>query len=447
MTRYSWPVGSQNEASIAGGRLAEQLKARVGLSGWALDASVYAGLAELLATSPDAIDIRSFGASENAANNAPAIQAAIEAAPDFGGEVLIPHGDFTITEPITITGRERIRIGGFGNIVMDGDDYAALVLDGCIRCHLEGFRIIGEGGSTNTATGVKFNDCFHIEVSRLKVRDVKYGLYVEEDTAGSSHEIYPDGCVIRCTDITDSIGIYVGGDDNQLTRNIVRGYNTGIKVDTGANLQRLIGNHTYRSPSSTVAIGIDLVGASGSTVIGNYIDGSPTTAGIYVDAGGTRGITICNNIFLTASASQAFVRFKATSASTNLLDVTIKDNVFLPSGVTVANPFVFDANVISTGSARVYIEGNSFRGSVPTPKSTIAKRTATIANGQASVAVDFSDVLLRNVYYAQVTGGHAETADAVVTISNQTVTVTVGSAVSDDRTVYVEAISQLARDT
>ena len=51
MSTYTWPSGTKDEASVAGGRLAEQLRAKIGLVGMSFDAARDAALAELLASS------------------------------------------------------------------------------------------------------------------------------------------------------------------------------------------------------------------------------------------------------------------------------------------------------------------------------------------------------------------------------------------------------------
>lgn len=51
MTTYSWPAASRDSESIAAGRFVEQVRAKLGLEGYPIDAQFLAALAELIAVS------------------------------------------------------------------------------------------------------------------------------------------------------------------------------------------------------------------------------------------------------------------------------------------------------------------------------------------------------------------------------------------------------------
>lgn len=334
-------------------------------------------------------NVKDYGAvGDGITDDTDAIQAAIDAAPDVYGHVVIP-GTHLITSPLTVASRERLRISGPGGIVLGGtNDYHAITMTDCSRCIISGLRIEGDDDSSNAATGIYMEDCFQTHLNSLNIRGVQIGVHINRDSLDSGQN-YMDGfCIIRSQDITDSIGVIINQFDNVFHETIVRGYDIGFQVQSNSGYQRFVDNHVYVNPSATMSINFDLIGAAGSVLFGNYMDGSPTTASVYIDAGGCRGLSIIGNAFLSSSTSQNFIRFKAASANTNVFDANITGNIFTSAGGTITTPVAYDANVITAASARVFIDQNSFRAT--TEYVFVAGRnkgTATLANGTTSIAV------------------------------------------------------------
>ncbi len=98
MTRYSWPSPNQNEASIAGGRLAGETRT-LGIPNYAAEVARDAALTELLAATRDDSSVIQFGATgDGVTDDTTAIQAAVTR----GGTVRFPAGTFAISDAIVI---------------------------------------------------------------------------------------------------------------------------------------------------------------------------------------------------------------------------------------------------------------------------------------------------------------------------------------------------------
>lgn len=119
LVRYSWPATDQNEASIAGGRLAEQIRARVGLAGWALDAATQAAIAELLAATTDVENVRSWGAKGDGVTlDRIAVQNAFTAA--AGGAVVVPPGTYILQGAVTVPSNTSIYLARGATLKLSG---------------------------------------------------------------------------------------------------------------------------------------------------------------------------------------------------------------------------------------------------------------------------------------------------------------------------------------
>jgi hypothetical protein len=120
MSIYTWPPPGQDEGSITGVRLADQIRARVGsqLDGYNFDTAKDAALAELLGSAAEVFDVRAFGAKgDDSADEIVALDAAVAAAVDVnplpdseGSIVVVPAGnyrisrDWIIPEGVTVVG-------------------------------------------------------------------------------------------------------------------------------------------------------------------------------------------------------------------------------------------------------------------------------------------------------------------------------------------------------
>ncbi len=103
MTRYTWPAADRRQQSIAGGRLAGEIRRRIGLDGWNYDTAKDAALAELLATTPEMFNVGSFGAiGDGVVDDTAAIEAAFAAAVALGegAAVVFPRGKYLVSRTL-----------------------------------------------------------------------------------------------------------------------------------------------------------------------------------------------------------------------------------------------------------------------------------------------------------------------------------------------------------
>lgn len=108
----------QSEGSLVSGRLADQVRAQMGLVGYSEPATLMAAVAELLARSNNLLYVESYGAiGDGATDDGPAIQAAITAAPS-GSRVLGTPGKTYIIGSGTVVAADLLRTASAG-VVLD----------------------------------------------------------------------------------------------------------------------------------------------------------------------------------------------------------------------------------------------------------------------------------------------------------------------------------------
>ncbi len=118
MARYSsWPT--TNQGSIVGARLSNEIYHRFtgALSALSMTDQTDGAIAELLATTPEVFNVKSFGAKgDGTTDDAAAIQTAIDAAGAVNGTVIFPAGTYlTLTELTGVSKITMIGEGGVGN--------------------------------------------------------------------------------------------------------------------------------------------------------------------------------------------------------------------------------------------------------------------------------------------------------------------------------------------
>lgn len=157
MTRFpSWP--SSNQGNIVGSRLANMIAKRfTGLmSVLSFPDQRDAALAELLATTPDPFNVKSYGAvGDGVADDTVAVNSAIEAADAAGGSVFFPKGTYlfgtgiNISNPIILAGASKqVTVLKF-----TGTSGTAITLQGEGTVFRD-FRLEGPGQTGNSADGI-----------------------------------------------------------------------------------------------------------------------------------------------------------------------------------------------------------------------------------------------------------------------------------------------------
>ncbi len=122
MGRYTWPTADRFQQSIAGGRLSSEVRARIGLDGYALDAQRDAALAEVLATTLDVLSVKSFSAvGDGVADDGIAFNLARAALPTNGGTVVVPPGDYLLTTAFTFNGQDNVVLWLMPGVVLTGE--------------------------------------------------------------------------------------------------------------------------------------------------------------------------------------------------------------------------------------------------------------------------------------------------------------------------------------
>lgn len=274
MTRYAWPAAGQDESNITGSRLADQIRARVGsqLDGYAFGTAQGAALAELLATTPNALNVKSFGAAgDGVTDDTVAIQAAIDAAIEAGNaEVFIPEGTHIVTA-LSLAGASTagIRVRGAGpratilkKVAQTSTPIVAVgpftggspdntpAIQGF---SLEGLKILGPGASSGSngdglylnvvQEGASFINNVHIE-------DCDWGV-----TLRQTFPILLENCRINQNRTGGIRGIATGvsGETNQVTLlNMWVKNNHGVSLDIPCGKWTVIGG-TYEKPTDSAS--------------------------------------------------------------------------------------------------------------------------------------------------------------------------------------------------
>lgn len=146
MTRYTWPAAGQDEGNVAGSRLADQIRGRVGsqIDGYAFNTAKEAALAEMLAGTGETIAVSSYGAvGDGVSDDYLAIQAAIDSATAGSVVVLSAGKNYLVSEELelrrsgvvfcaigaTITGPPGGTTNGTLIAIVDRDNVATVITD------------------------------------------------------------------------------------------------------------------------------------------------------------------------------------------------------------------------------------------------------------------------------------------------------------------------------
>lgn len=176
------------------------------------------------------------------------ISAAVEAAQD-GDRILVAKG--TYPGPVTVEGRDGVRLLARGQVTIDGQGAAVpLTIRGCTNLGVVGFRIVNSPGdglvvedssyvwiarcsvSLSGNNGITIGTSHHVRVDRVTVdRATEDGITQEGGTGLVDDSVYSRCRVSDCGED----GIQVVGSRNRVTRNRIAGVaSQGVQVEDGS---------------------------------------------------------------------------------------------------------------------------------------------------------------------------------------------------------------------
>lgn len=385
--RYSWPAGMQNQANIAGGRLDEQIRHRVGLSDWSITSARDAALAEVLATTRDIFNVMSYGADDTGiADSTVAIQSALTAAEAVGGVAYVPAGTFKITAMLTINANGVTLQGAGIDATIIELTPPALTTDPALRIGntanssdiaglaVRDLQFLGKGG--NTASGIEclggatnsINDLLLENVavvtfrthgmdihdlvnqtSILGCRLTQNGTDTTENnirTRTNVNGVVISGCRFREAGDADNkvtpvysdaidfegIGYEISGNVFEKHARAIRC--SGVLTTRGA---AITGNHMEFNTSGGIRLSASAL-VAGFLIAGNWIDMTEGDNGVLLDT--VDGVVIKGNQFHDGgghTASEGAVRLQGTVTNSEIGPNFIFTDGTAPPHVSVAN--------------------------------------------------------------------------------------------------------------
>ena len=306
-------------------------------------------IAELAATRVSkgeiVINVADYGATGNGTgNDAPAISAAIAAAPD--GATVQLSGEHRLTAPVQM--RSSITLDGSqGSLRQTSAMTPCVRLDGVTGARLRGIRMRGVGTDYVGSSAVYQSAAVHIlgSSSGIAITDC-----VITNVAGGG--VYVGGAGVSDVTVT---GCTLAGPDTDAITPIADGFGAGVVLNaSGVTRVRIIGNSISRFAQGIVSgTSYELVIANNTihSIIGQH--------GIYLDA--TRALTVTGNT-IRGCALQG-VKVQIATGELESSDVTISGNSITDTG----SHAILITNALSGGgsmrSRRVVISANTCRGS------------------------------------------------------------------------------------
>ncbi|HEX6992388.1 MAG TPA: hypothetical protein VF151_10900 [Gemmatimonadales bacterium] len=341
------------------------------------------------------IDDPAYGVKNDGATaDASAVQSLVDALPD-GAWVFVPKGDgVRLDASVNLNGRQDLCFTGPGKFTIDAG-VEGFVVDGTVAADSVGVKWDGPvftGTATSTAVSIK-NTAGQVLDTYVQNCRFETFLYCVRSQYGNGniHEIYVQNNRMKNVDIAGSIGVLFDSGDNEVSSNIILGFEKSVRIDRGA--VKILCNHFYRGDSTSTVADVE-IGYTGqhvcapSSVIGNYFDGQPTTASLLLDAFYARGTTVTGNTFLSTGAAGPFVLFDASGGGTNIKDFIITGNIF-QSSTAKTNTITFNPNAVHTATSGCFIDKNTWYVQTCTPFRHVSDCQSS-GSGNRAGAVDGS---------------------------------------------------------
>lgn len=325
-------------------------------------------------------DVLAYGATgDGISDDTVAIQQACTLCPD-GGIVWLPaQYTFLITSTVTFGGEMR-KITGGGAVTFSGITAIKVVDLGANQSEgnaIEDISFNGLGVAGGTAILVTniAHDCLETQIRHCNFLNCPTAISTTIGFGGGPHEMYVMDCLFTNSNLAGSVAVNLASGDNMVRGCRIRGYDTGIKISQGS--QRILANHWYQFPSSSMTYCIDVsqsvTAANRISIIGNEFDGSPSSAYLGFASFNARDTTVQGNFFLCAPTAGPCVAFTASAPATEAPRFTITGNTFYSTAATKANVITFDANTTGIGaSSFLYIQENTFFQCSPIVSTSIA---------------------------------------------------------------------------
>jgi len=323
------------------------------------------------------IEDPAYGASTGSADNAGAIQRAIDAANAAGGgTVLVPAGTWLIRT--ALIGKSNVRFIGVGRGLSTIKQGVAANLSSLLKFTTQSVIIVEnitfDGDQANNTTRgdglLAFTDCTDVIVRHAEFANNKGGsptVGVALSFGGDNARVLIDGNYLHDagSSAEPSDGIYYGGSDARIVNNLIlRCTDTGI-VNEARSVSAsepsdhvVIAHNTIRGISQGIAVDAAIASSvgAGCVVVGNTVEATVATngAGIYVfkGASGTsqRAVVVANNnIRDLVDGHGIFLE--------NVQDITVCGNICAD-----VSPTQSKHGITVKDSDRIIVLGNLVRG-------------------------------------------------------------------------------------
>jgi hypothetical protein len=271
----------------------------------------------------NASNVKLYGAvGDGVTDNTAAIQSGINAMTN-GSTLMIPVGEYVITE-ISLTNKSNVRLVGPGQLTLVGTNslgYSGIRLAGnCDNVEISGLRIVGDGTTNNSHTGIWGLSGANLRNIRIKdntISDVTLGISLNANLGGSVYDCEISGNTLSniLGTANNGYGIHhasaVGSGVRILNNTIDGAQRHSIYQGRGTNViisGNIIRNHRTGVADSTFRSAISVSRSSNVQVSDNqFIGCSDGCVELYSDNTDQQGIEIRGNQFLRQGNATPFV--------------------------------------------------------------------------------------------------------------------------------------------
>ena len=220
------------------------------------------------------------------------INAAIQALPSTGGEIVILDGTYNITATIAMN-KGNVKLSGNGTATILKRMWDSSVSEGVITvtaanggCYVENLQVDGNKATYKSInnSGIYLNNSSNNTVTGNTCNNNYYGIYLN---TSSNNTVTGNTCN------NNYYGIYLSSsNDNTVTGNTCNNNNYGIYLDTSSNNNTVTGNTCN---DNNYGSGIYLSNSNDNTVTGNTCNNNNYGISLYTSSNNTVTGNTCNN--------------------------------------------------------------------------------------------------------------------------------------------------------